>query len=1206
MKGARGGSAFGEVPESEGSFGPLVVAGQPMYLRAAHVDLPAENPDPTVLPTITLLGRGWDPGGDPGELPLPHGQLLAGQYRLIRPLGYGGMGEVYLALDTKVDNREVAIKMLHPEQAAAAAGALARERRALVDLGHDDIIRVFNYGHHPEAGDFLVLQYVDGLTLEEVRARAELNPGEFGGHRFHEFVLAYGVRILSALAYLHADRPGKVYGDLKPDNVMHDGTTTKIIDVGSVRPVGAPGMTTKGFSAPTVGPNGESREQDDLFSLGETLRRLSGLGRSAADLARLGDLGTLGGAAGEDPASGAGAGAARDARAAAGGDVARAGGEALAGGDAARDARAAAGGDAARAGGEALAGGDVARAGGDVLVGGDEARAARKAFVVRDEVRAAGEALAAGETPGVPEALVTGETSGIARAVGAEGALDVGGTAGRGQTSGAEVPSGVEGVSGAGGALGVAGGVGGRGSVGAEVASGVEGASGGGEALGVAGGVGGRGSAGAEVASGVEGVSGGGEALDAARVSGAEGASEGGEASGAARASGAEGALDGGGTVDVAQTPGSVQTSGVGETSGGEETLGVAQRSGPGDQSGADETSDAKQKSGGVVQGPGGERAPGDGKTAGADRTSAVGRALGAEGAPGGGESAGVARASGVVQGAGAEGTLSGGETAGAARTAGVEGAPDGGGAPGAGNGCVPGAAHADEEEPRPEVLSVGGEEPSAPVPPPARERWAPHEATAPVPPPAKEPWAPHEATAPVPRGLGLLSLARVLHRATSSEPAGRFADAREMDQQLRGVFRELRSLRTGTETFEPSPLFLQSPYALDGALGSAPPLAHWAAPDAPSPFAPPTPAEVAQRLPVPRPDPHDEHHAELSRLADAAPEALLQHIGDWRDSTEVHLLRCRLRLRNPADGPEAAERELRAAEARIGPRRAPYDWRLDWHHGLLALAGEQVAAARRHFDRVYAAIPGEYAPKLALGQCAERLGRRQEALTFYEAVGLRNPSLGSAAFGAARARLALGGETAREDAVRELDAVPQHSRHRTAARTAAVRIGIEYVRTGECDDQAPQRLGEVLGRLALLFHAHGLTDEEARVRMTVEAWEAVQGALARGALDAAGLAALSAGADPRLGLPSDEHGLREDLSRRYVTLAHQAARSAAPEDAAVAEILLDRAYEVRPLAFRHHRDSPWLGKRVAHWLRTVAYAPSHRTPSASRGQSPP
>ncbi|WP_405475955.1 tetratricopeptide repeat protein [Streptomyces canus] len=1118
MKGARGGSAFGEVPESEGSFGPLVVAGQPMYLRAAHVDLPAENPDPTVLPTITLLGRGWDPGGDPGELPLPPGQLLAGQYRLIRPLGYGGMGEVYLALDTKVDNREVAIKILHPQQAAAAAGALARERRALVDLGHDDIIRVFNYGHHPEVGDFLVLQYVDGLTLEEVRARAGLNPGEFGGHRFHEFVLAYGVRILSALAYLHADRPGKVYGDLKPDNVMHDGTTTKIIDVGSVRPVGAPGMTTKGFSAPTVGPHGESREQDDLFSLGETLRRLSGLGRSAADLARLGDLGTLGGTSGADAASASAA-------------------------------------EAARAAGEASA--------------------------ASAEARAAGEALAAGRTQGVQGALATGGTPGAARALGDEGALGVGETAGPGRVSGVVRTAGAEEALGVEGALGVGGAAGGGRvsgvvrTAGAEEASGVEGALGAARAsgaegvLGVGGAADGGQGSGAEVASGVEGAScaargsgvegvlgvggpaGGGQVSGAEVASGVEGASDGGEASGVARASGSEGALEVGGT------PGFVQASRVGETSGGGETLGVAQRSGAGDKSGADETSDGTQTSGGVVQGSGGESAPGAGETAGVPRTS------------------------GVVQGSGGESALGGGETADVARTSGVEGAPD------VGNLAVPGAARAGES--RPEVLSVGGDGPSAQVSPPARASWAPG-----------------DATAPVPRGLGLLSLARVLHRATLSEPAGRFADAREMDQQLRGVFRELRSLRTGTETFEPSPLFLQSPYALDGALGSAPPLAHWAAPDAPSPFAPPTPTEVAQRLPVPRPDPRDEHHAELSRLADAAPEALLQHIGDWRDSTEVHLLRCRLRLRNPADGPDAAERELAAAEARIGPRRAPYDWRLDWHHGLLALAREQVAAARRHFDRVYAAIPGEYAPKLALGHCAERLGRRHEALTFYEAVGLRNPSLGGAAFGAARARLALGGETAREEAVRELDAVPQHSRHRTAARTAAVRIGIEYVRTGECDDRAPQRLDEVLRRLALLFHAHGLTDEEARVRMTVEAWEAVQGALARGALDAAGLAALSAGADPRLGLPPDEHGLREDLSRRYVTLAHQAARSTAPEDAAVAEILLDRAYEVRPLAFRHHRDSPWLGKRVAQWLRTVAYAPSHRTPSASRGQSPP
>ncbi|NEB42868.1 serine/threonine protein kinase, partial [Streptomyces sp. SID339] len=264
--------------------------------RPAHVALPPEHPDPTVLPEITLLDRA-DSAGDnpvaPSGLPLPPGTLLAGQYRLVRPLGYGGMGEVCLAHDTKVDDRAVAVKMLHAELATESYSLLEGERRELVELNHDGFIRVFNYGHHAGVGDFLVLQYVDGLNLEEVRARAHEHPEEFGGDRFLEFVLAYGVRILAALAHLHAPERGKVYGDLKPPNVMHDGSTTKLVDVGSVRRAGAPGLTTALYRAPSVGPHGESEPQDDLFSLGETLRTLCGLGATRHDLADLAALAPL-------------------------------------------------------------------------------------------------------------------------------------------------------------------------------------------------------------------------------------------------------------------------------------------------------------------------------------------------------------------------------------------------------------------------------------------------------------------------------------------------------------------------------------------------------------------------------------------------------------------------------------------------------------------------------------------------------------------------------------------------------------------------------------------------------------------------------------------------------------------------------------------------------------------------------------------------
>lgn len=234
------------------SSGPLFVMPPPDGPRDAWVTLPDEGPDPTALPEVRPRDdRGRAAG--PGEAALEQGELLAGQYQVVRRLGRGGMGDVYLALDRKVDDREVAVKTLRPEQLAPRLGSLEDERQAFADLHHEGIIPVFNYGRHARVGPFLVLPYVDGLNLEEIRALAQHDPDRFGGARFHEFVLAYGLRVLSALDHLHA-RPGprKVYGDLKPQNVMHDGVTTKVIDVGSIREEGAPGLTTEGFRAPNV------------------------------------------------------------------------------------------------------------------------------------------------------------------------------------------------------------------------------------------------------------------------------------------------------------------------------------------------------------------------------------------------------------------------------------------------------------------------------------------------------------------------------------------------------------------------------------------------------------------------------------------------------------------------------------------------------------------------------------------------------------------------------------------------------------------------------------------------------------------------------------------------------------------------------------------------------------------------------------------
>ena len=236
---------------------------------------------------------------------------------------------------------------------------------------------------------------------------------------------------------------------------------------------------------------------------------------------------------------------------------------------------------------------------------------------------------------------------------------------------------------------------------------------------------------------------------------------------------------------------------------------------------------------------------------------------------------------------------------------------------------------------------------------------------------------------------------------------------------------------------------------------------------------------------------------------------------------------------------------------------------------------------ARSRFDGIYQAIPGEYAPKLALGYCAETQREWAQALELYDAVRRRNHSLGPAAFGYARVRLA---STEQEDpalalteALAALELVPAHSRHLTAARTAIVRIKATRARNPlDNDDEA---LKGALHRLGPLFHEHGLTDLRARRRLETELWETV---LER--IPFRPIGELTAGLDERLTAPRDRKELAETLSLLYRGLAEQARRSDLPDSNEIADALIDRANRVRPLGFRHDRRHPWLG--TTYWRR--------------------
>ncbi len=151
------------------------------------------------------------------------------RYLLLRALGHGGMGVVFLAHDPRLD-RHVALKLLHehePEVGADARARLLREARALARLAHPNVVPVFDVGVAHERA-FVAMEYVDGCTLSAWLRRRRRSVAEI----LRVFVDA--ARGLSAAHVL-----GIVHRDFKPDNVLigREGTDerARVVDFGLAR-----------------------------------------------------------------------------------------------------------------------------------------------------------------------------------------------------------------------------------------------------------------------------------------------------------------------------------------------------------------------------------------------------------------------------------------------------------------------------------------------------------------------------------------------------------------------------------------------------------------------------------------------------------------------------------------------------------------------------------------------------------------------------------------------------------------------------------------------------------------------------------------------------------------------------------------------------------------------------------------------------------
>src|SRR5580698_7115113 len=149
-----------------------------------------------------------------------------GPYRLIRKLGEGGMGEVWLAEQSAPVKRQVALKII--KAARYDKSALIRfdlERQALAIMDHPAIAKVFDAGSTPEGQPYFAMEYVPGLPITEYCDEKHLSPSE----RMLIFIqVCEGVQ--------HAHQKAIIHRDLKPTNILVvevDGKPTpRIIDFG--------------------------------------------------------------------------------------------------------------------------------------------------------------------------------------------------------------------------------------------------------------------------------------------------------------------------------------------------------------------------------------------------------------------------------------------------------------------------------------------------------------------------------------------------------------------------------------------------------------------------------------------------------------------------------------------------------------------------------------------------------------------------------------------------------------------------------------------------------------------------------------------------------------------------------------------------------------------------------------------------------------
>ncbi len=218
---------------------------------------------------------------------LEQGIILRNRYRMVQPIGQGGMGSVYLAEDTRLEGRKCAIKAVRIDPAAGKdiiselQHQFSREASILARLDHPNLPKVSDYFTEAEQ-DYLVMDYVSGKDLKEIVDEARRS----GRFLTETEVLNWAHQLCDALDYMHNQETPVLHRDIKPSNIkLTPSGLIKLVDFGLVKVLAKDDSRTitvlQGRGTAAYTPLEQYGEDDthtdarsDIYSLGATLYHL--------------------------------------------------------------------------------------------------------------------------------------------------------------------------------------------------------------------------------------------------------------------------------------------------------------------------------------------------------------------------------------------------------------------------------------------------------------------------------------------------------------------------------------------------------------------------------------------------------------------------------------------------------------------------------------------------------------------------------------------------------------------------------------------------------------------------------------------------------------------------------------------------------------------------------------------------------------------